>query len=257
MQEMIGCGIMHAVRSPVHAALHPSCATRVQVMPLLETHFMTHDAIARLRRLDACALSDAMDKLGIRGVVSGLPQRSGTGRIAGMAVTVKLGTGSPPPGPPIHLCCTAIELAGPDHVIVIEQRSGVEAGCWGGLLSVGAQARGVAGVIADGPVRDIDEAIGMGFAVWSRSLTALTARGRVVEQGTNIPVSIGDLTVHAGDYVFADRSAVIVIAAADLERVLQTAESIVARETAMAQAIRGGTPIGQVMGGQYEHMLRN
>jgi regulator of RNase E activity RraA len=222
-----------------------------------ETPFMTHDAVARLRRLDACALSDAMDKLGIRGVVSDLPQRSGTGRIAGIAVTVKLGIGAPPPGPPIHLCCTAIELAGPEHVIVIEQRSGVEAGCWGGLLSVGAQVRGVAGVIADGPVRDIDEAIGMGFPVWSRSLTALTARGRVVEQGTNIPVAIGDLTVHAGDAVFADRSAVIVIAQADLERVLQTAESIVAREAAMAQAIRSGTPIGQVMGGQYEHMLRN
>ena len=218
---------------------------------------MTHDAVARLRRLDACALSDAMDKLGIRGVVSDLPQRSGTGRIAGIAVTVKLGTGAPPPGPPIHLCCTAIELAGPDHVIVIEQRSGVEAGCWGGLLSVGAQVRGVAGVIADGPVRDIDEAIGMGFPVWSRSLTARTARGRVVEQGTNIPVALGDLTVHAGDAVFADRSAVIVIAQADLERVLQAAESIVAREAAMAQAIRSGTPIGQVMGGQYEHMLRN
>ena len=218
---------------------------------------MTHDAVARLRRLDACALSDAMDKLGIRGVVSELPQRSGTGRIAGIAVTVKLGTGAPPPGPPIHLCCTAIELAGPDHVIVIEQRSGVEAGCWGGLLSVGAQVRGVAGVIADGPVRDIDEAIGMGFPVWSRSLTARTARGRVVEQGTNIPVAIGDLTVHAGDAVFADRSAVIVIAQADLERVLQAAESIVARESAMAQAIRSGMPIGQVMGGQYEHMLRN
>jgi len=218
---------------------------------------MTHDAVARLRRLDACALSDAMDKLGIRGVVSDLPQRSGTGRIAGIAVTVKLGTGAPPPGPPIHLCCTAIELAGPDHVIVIEQRSGVEAGCWGGLLSVGAQVRGVAGVIADGPVRDIDEAIGMGFPVWSRSLTARTARGRVVEQATNIPVALGDLTVHAGDAVFADRSAVIVIAQADLERVLQAAESIVAREAAMAQAIRSGTPIGQVMGGQYEHMLRN
>ena len=218
---------------------------------------MTHDAVARLRRLDACALSDAMDKLGIRGVVSDLPQRSGSGRIAGIAVTVKLGTGAPPPGPPIHLCCTAIELAGPEHVIVIEQRSGVEAGCWGGLLSVGAQVRGVAGVIADGPVRDIDEAISMGFPVWSRSLTARTARGRVVEQATNCPVLIGDLTVHAGDAIFADRSAVIVIAKADLERVLQAAESIVAREAAMAQAIRSGTPIGQVMGGQYEHMLRN
>ena len=48
-------------------------------------------------------------------------------------------------------------------MIVVEQRSGVEAGSWGGLLSLGAKVRGVAGVVADGPVRDIDEAIGFDF----------------------------------------------------------------------------------------------
>ena len=39
--------------------------------------------------------------------------------------------------------------------------------------------------------------------------------------------------------------------------VLETAEAIVAKEAAMAKAILSGTPIGQVMGGQYEHMLEN
>ncbi len=100
-----------------------------------------------------------------------------------------------------------------------------------------------------------------GFPVWSRSLTSRTARGRVVELGTQVPVQLGDaqgeVTVHPGDYVLADRSAVIVIAAADIERVLDAAEAIVAREAAMAKAILAGTPIGQVMGGAYEHMLKN
>ena len=40
---------------------------------------------------------------------------------------------------------------------MIEQRSGVEAGCWGGLLTLGAKVRGVEGVAADGPLRDVDE----------------------------------------------------------------------------------------------------
>ena len=48
------------------------------------------------------------------------------------------------------------------------RRTGVEAGCWGGLLTLGAKVRGVAGVVADGPVRDIDEAIGYDFPVFSR-----------------------------------------------------------------------------------------
>ena len=224
---------------------------------------MTTSHLRRLRRLDACAVSDALDKLGLAGAVTGLPQRSGThdaspggGRIAGRAVTMKVGPGQPPPGPAVHLGCTAIGLAGPDHVIVVEQRSGVEAGCWGGLLTLGAKVRGVAGVVADGPLRDVDEAIAYGFPVFARSLTSRTARGRVVELGTQVPVQIGDVTVHPGDYVLADRSAVILIAAADIERVLEAAEIIVAKEAAMAKAILSGTPIAQVMGGAYEHMLK-
>ena len=55
--------------------------------------------------------------------------------------------------------------------------------------------------------------------------------------------------------MLADRSAVIFIAAAHIERVLDAAEAIVAKEAAMAKAILGGTPIGEVMGGNYEHML--
>lgn len=213
--------------------------------------------LQRLRRLDGCAVSDALDKLGLSGAVTGLPQRSGAGRIVGQAITVKLGTGEPPPGPPRHLGCTAIEAAGPDNVIVVEQRTGVEAGCWGGLLTLGAKLRGVAGVVADGPLRDVDEAIAYEFPIFSRALTSFTARGRVVEKGTNVPVQIGALTVQPGDYVLADRSAVIFIAEAAIERVLEAAEMIVAKEAAMAKAILAGTPIGKVMGGNYEHMLEN
>ena len=217
----------------------------------------TDARVARLRRLDCCAVSDALDKLGLAGTVTGLPQRSGSGRIAGRAVTLALGTGEPPPGPKRHLGCAAIEAAGPDDVIVVEQRTGLDAGCWGGLLSLGASVRGVAGVVADGPVRDIDEAIEMGFPVFCRSLTAFTARARVVEKGTNVPVRIGDRDCVPGDYVLADRSAVIVIPAAAIDRVLEAAEGIVAREAAMAAAIRRGVPIGEVLGGQYEDMLKD
>jgi regulator of RNase E activity RraA len=216
---------------------------------------MADQNVQRLRRLDCCAVSDALDKLKLSGVVSGLPQRSGAGRIAGRVITVKLGTGEPPPGPPVHLGCTAIEQAGADDVIVVEQRSGVEAGCWGGLLSLAAKVRDVAGVVADGPVRDIDEAIAYELPVFSRATTARTARGRVVEQGTNVAVQIGDVRVEAGDYVVADNSAVIFIRADDIERVLEAAEIIVAKEAAMAKAILSGAPVGQVMGGNYEHML--
>jgi regulator of RNase E activity RraA len=159
-------------------------------------------------------------------------------------------------GPPRHLGTTAIEACQAGEIIVVEQRSGIDAGSWGGILSTGARMRGVAGVIADGPVRDVDEARQMDFPVYGRSTTARTARNRIVEVGTDIPVTIGDVTVRPGDYVVADGSAVVFLALADAERIIDAAETIAAREAAMAKALQDGKPITEVMGAAYEHMLK-
>ena len=69
-------------------------------------------------------------------------------------------------------------------------------------------------------------------------------------------LQVGDVPVAPGDYVVADRSAVIFIAAENIGRVLDAAERIVAREDEMAKHILSGQPIGSVMGGNYEHMLK-
>ena len=217
---------------------------------------MSTAATERLSCLDCCAVSDALDQLKLSGVVSSLPQLAGSGRIAGRAITMKLGIGTRAPGPVRHLGTSAIEAASPGDVIVVEQKSGVEAGSWGGILALGAKLRGVAGVVADGPVRDIDEARSLDFPVFARACTARTARGRVVELATNGPVEIGAVTVNPGDYVIADGSGVVFIKPEDIERVLAAAESIAAREAAMAQALRAGRPITEVMGANYEHMLK-
>jgi 4-hydroxy-4-methyl-2-oxoglutarate aldolase len=216
--------------------------------------------VERLRRIDSCALSDALDKLGLRGCVTGLRPLSSTRRIAGRVHTVKLvarDQASPKSGPPRHLGCTAIEASAPGDIIVVEQKSGIDCGSWGGILSLGAQLRGVAGVIADGPVRDVDEAREMDFPVFGRAGTAFTARNRIAEEATDVPVTIGDVTVKPGDFVLADSSAVVFVAASEISRVLEAAESIVAREASMAQALREGKPIGEVMGANYENMLKS
>jgi len=218
----------------------------------------SNDPVQRLGRLDVCAVSDAMDKLGLSGGVSGLDQRASTRRIAGRVLTMKLVAKDQAPvqtGTPRHLGTTAIEAAQPGDIIVVEQRSGIEAGSWGGILSLAAKVRGVAGVICDGPVRDIDEARQYDFPVYARALTARTARGRVAEAANNGPVSIGEVTVDAGDYAIADASGIVFIRAHDIERLLEAAEAIVAREAAMAKALLAGKPVSQVMGADYEHML--
>ena len=64
-----------------------------------------------------------------------------------------------------------------------------------------------------------------------------------------MPVKIGDLIVSSGDYVIADRSAVIIVLQAEIGCVLAAAERIAAKEEEMAKQIRAGRPIGTVMGG--------
>jgi regulator of RNase E activity RraA len=218
------------------------------------------DSVTRLKRLDCCAVSDALDKLGIKGrVVSGLRAESVPAKIAGKVVTYRLvacDEAKAHQGPPKHLGTTAIELADPGDVIVVEQRTGIDAGSWGGILSLAAKLRGIGGVVADGPVRDIDEARTYKFPIYCRSLTAKTARGRVVEAEVNGPVTIGELVVNAGDYVLADSSGVAFIPPTEIGSVLSAAEMIAGREAAMAKALLDGCKVTDVMGANYEHMLR-
>jgi len=214
-----------------------------------------NEFVSRLSRLDSCAVSDALDKLGLMGAVTGIRRLSTERRIAGQVLTVKLDRAEGRSNTR-HLCTAAIEAASPGDIIVVEQHTGLDAASWGGNLSIGAQVRGVAGVIVDGPVRDVDDSRELDFPVFARDHTARTARGRIVEVATNEPITVGGVTVSAGDFAVADGSAAVFIGKAEIERVLDAAEAIAAREEAIAQALREGHPIGQVMGANYEHMLK-
>jgi 4-hydroxy-4-methyl-2-oxoglutarate aldolase len=214
------------------------------------------EVIERLGALDSCAVSDAMDKLGLSGVAAGIARMATDRRIWGRVVTAKLEPDDGRPAASRHLGTTAIETAQPGDVVVMEQRTGIDAAAWGGNLSLAAQLRGIAGTIVEGPARDIDEAHGYGYPVFARSRTPHTARGRIVETGTNVEIIVGDVRVSPGDYVVADGTGVVFIRAADVAAVLDAADAVAARERAMVEALRQGTPVTQVMGINYETMLK-
>jgi 4-hydroxy-4-methyl-2-oxoglutarate aldolase len=210
--------------------------------------------VERLRRLDTSALSDALDSFGRAGVVTGIAPIWRGARIAGRVVPVQLVPAGEAVPPPHHLGTAAIEAGGPDDVIVVDNRGRVEMGGWGGLLARGASTRGVAGVVVDGACRDADEMEEIGFPVFARATTARTARGRVVERLAE-EIEIGGLPVRRGDFVLADRTAVVFVRADQAEEVVTVAEAIVTREAAMATAISQGLPITSVMGLAYEDLL--
>jgi 4-hydroxy-4-methyl-2-oxoglutarate aldolase len=216
---------------------------------------MSNELAARLARLDTCGVSDALDRMGLEGAVQGLRPMWPCPRIAGQVITVRLRRAEPGEHSPRHLGTAAIEAGGPGQVIVIEHHDREDAAGWGGILSLAARLKGIEGVIVDGTCRDIDDSRDAGFPVYARAATPMTARGRVVEASMGEPIRVSDLPVHRGDYVIADWSGAVFIQAARAEEVVATAEQLVAREASMAEAIRAGRSVVEVMGAGYESML--
>jgi len=212
--------------------------------------------VDRLRALDACAVSDALDKLGIDGCLTGLVASMPQRRIAGLVHTVQLVAGTVPENwPARHLGAAAVDACSAGDVIVVEQSTGLDAGSWGGILSQAAKLKGVAGVITNGPVRDVDEARDIGFPIFCGGFTCRTARGRIYEAATDVPVALGAVSVRPADYVLADSSGAVFLPADRIEQILDTAETIARREAEMTRRLKQGEQASAVLGADYEYML--
>jgi regulator of RNase E activity RraA len=211
------------------------------------------EQLRRLARHDTCAVSDALERTGRSGVLTGLSRVTTESRVAGIAVTMQLG----PAGaekPAHHLGARAVEASDARSVIVVAGGS-LECGGWGGLLSRAALFAGVRGTVVDGLARDVDEAAELGFPVFARGVTPVTARGRQVEVSCGEPVVVGGVPVSPGDLVLADGSGVVVVPAEAVDEVLDAADEIADREAAMVGRLRAGEPPSAVMDRSYETML--
>jgi 4-hydroxy-4-methyl-2-oxoglutarate aldolase len=214
----------------------------------------TAESLRRLAAHDTPTVSDALERTGRFGTITGLARVTTQARIAGVAVPMQLG----PAGaetPAHHLGARAVEAADEQSVIVVAGGSR-ECGGWGGLLSRAAQVAGVRGVVVDGLARDVDEADDLGFPVFARGVTPLTARGRQVEVSCGEPVVVEGVRVAPGDLVLADGSGVVVLPADAVHEVLDAADEIARREAQMVSRLQAGEPASAVMGRSYETMVQ-
>jgi len=210
----------------------------------------------RLEKLATTNLSDALDKVGVRGAVVGIRPIYECPKIVGRAVTIKI-TAAGAVKSSHHLGVRAIDAAEPGDVIIIDNRGDLYNNCWGEILSMGAKAKGVAGVVVDGAARDIDACREFAFPVYARGTVPLTARGRIMEESFNQVVRIGDIQVGPGDVVMADINGVVIIPNDALDEVLVAAEEIFAKEEAMVEELKRGVPILEVdKKYAYESMLK-
>jgi 4-hydroxy-4-methyl-2-oxoglutarate aldolase len=211
------------------------------------------DMLSRLAALDTCIVSDALDRLRLEGHLDALRPMWEGARLVGRAITVQLAEGpAPADAPKVHLGARAIGVAQAGNVIVVANDGRVGMGSWGGMLTLAAMQKGVAGVVLDGSCRDLDEQREHRFPVFARGGAARTARGRVHEASFGEPVKISGCTVHPGDLIIADSTAVIAIRAADAERVLTVAAELAAAEKRMSDQILAGAPAEKVLDGSYE-----
>ncbi len=212
--------------------------------------------IPRLLALDTCAISDALDRAGIAGVVDGLKMMWPCARVGGRVITVRLVTAQPGAERPTrHLGTSALASAGPGDVIVVDNGARTNVAGWGGLLSSGAIAAGVAGVIVYGACRDVDETSAIGLPLFATNACPRTARGRIEEEFTGGMIEIGGVKVRQGDLVLADQSGVVIVPEDAALGVLDQAELIAAQEARMAAEMLSGVPAHKVMSEKYEHLV--
>lgn len=205
------------------------------------------DLLKRLHALDTCAVSDALDHLHLSGATTGIrPMWSACPRIAGHARTVEVVDAAAAPAGK-HLATSAVAAAGAGDVIVIANRGRVNVSCWGDILTVAAQVNGIEGTVIDGACRDLDAVSAAGYPLWARAAVPVTARGRIAERGSDVPVLFDGVLVHSGDLVLADGSGVVFVPAVRAAEIIETAERLTARQEAMAAAIRAGASVVDVM----------
>ena len=105
--------------------------------------------------------------------------------------------------------------------------------------------------------RDVDEFVECGFNVYARGSVVATARGRIMEEATNVMIQFAGVQVRPGDIVVGDKSGVVIIPIEHLDEVIEKAEQLEAKEEAMIKEIKAGVPMLEVDSKfNYERMLK-
>lgn len=202
--------------------------------------------LERLAALDTNTVSDALDFLNLSGATFGIRPLWNCPKIVGRASTIQLGAKTDV-APTVHLISPVIEdITTGDRILVIA--GGLDGiSCWGDILANAAQVKGIRGSVIDGNSRDIDGSESIGYPVYGRGVTMVSARNRVVQVSSGRPVSVAGVTVQENDYVIADRCGTVFVPAAHIVAVLDLGERIARRQGGMVDAVRAGRSVADVM----------
>jgi regulator of RNase E activity RraA len=190
-------------------------------------------------KVASASVADAVDQIvGKRGYMDyTIKPRINEKKVVGPAVTIQEGP-TDEVLPPQH-ALDAIDESPEGSVIVIGVNGEPNVAIWGGIMTAGAVANGLAGAILDGGVRDIMEIRrDYDFSVFARSISPGTTLGRFKTLSSNEPVECGGILVNSGDLIVADLDGVVVVPKEHVTAVLERATEIEMREAKQAKLIR-------------------
>lgn len=198
------------------------------------------ELLARCAAIGTSTWADAMDTLGIAGVVQGIERRGGQGRIAGFAVTARHVWGGLGDFDRADFAVGRLVAAtGPGRVLMVDA-GGTCISTFGGIASLAASRRQATAVVIDGACRDVDEIRATGLWLASRHVTPLTGKTRLRLQAMGETVTIGGVRVAEGDLVVGDDTGLVVVPRARLQDVLAAAKHALEVDERVERGIRDG-----------------
>lgn len=195
------------------------------------------DVPAVLRELGTATLGES----GARLLAPRVAARWPGARIAAPAYPVRCTSGD---NLAIHV---AVAEAPPGCVLVVDVGELGDFGYWGEVLTTGAQARGILGLVIDGGVRDIAAIEALGFPVFA-STVALRGASKSQSGAVDVPVHCGGASVAPGDWVVGDADGVVIVPGEHLDEVLAAGDARVKREAAYFEALRRGSTTIELLG---------
>ena len=165
--------------------------------------------------------------------------------IAGPAFTLTCGPASQVPEEPYGVLFRA--LAEPKKGAILVVAAGdLVSGVWGELLSTAAIARGFVGVVTDGLTRDVTGITDLRFPVYATGTSPLDSAGRQEFVSFGDSVTLGGVTIRAGDWVVADNLGAVVIPAEHLEQVIERGLIKMSGESTVRDELAAGEDLGTV-----------
>ena len=146
----------------------------------------------------------------------------------------------------------AVAECPPGHVLVVDGHGHRDTALWGGIITVVARLKGLAGAVIDGVIRDSAEIATDPFPVFARAIVP-NAGGAEYAGELEVPVQCGGLPVNPSDWVVGDADGVVVVPAARLESALSGAERLREVERRITEAVERGEDLGALL--RYDAVL--